>query len=245
MPYGGKRKRVPRKAQVRRRRSTFAKAVATIAKKTLMRTAETKVADYGTENIQLYHNTWICLDANMMYLFQGVEDDGQNVNVPNRIGDMVQAQKLWMKLQMFNKQDRPNLHYRVVVVRRNTTANNGVNSIPSGQFALKNYPNNGNQLFADITEENCTVLYDRTHTLNNQQSRVGGLAEQGSEISKLININYKVPARNQKVYYDDDTPTPKKWCYQLWIVPYDAYGTLTSDNIASVAHSRRFYFKDV
>jgi hypothetical protein len=31
----------------------------------------------------------------------------------------------------------------------------------------------------------------------------------------------------------------------VWVIPYDSYGTLTTDNIASMAYQGKIYYKDI
>lgn len=243
----GKVKRGGRTYFVRRKSAKkvmTVKAVRNIARKTVMKLAETKVSETAFENKQLYHNILDKAENNTMYTTQGVTDGDTQGTAQQRVGDMIQATKLWFRVMLFNKSDRPNLHYRILVVRQQTDRDGQYRPQLPGDFELETLSGNGNLLFASSAMERSTVVYDKTITLNSPNGWVDGL-DNHKEVSKIVNINYKIPKTHQKVLYDDGGSVPKRFIYQLYIVPYDSYGTLTTDNIASYAYSRRLYFKDI
>lgn len=246
MAYGRRyrRRRMPAKTKRRGGRSVSAKQVANIAKKVLIKTAETKVSETASENNQLYHNTLFKTENNPLYTTQGTTDGDSQGVAQNRVGDMVQGQKLWWRVMLFNKEDRPNLHYRMLVVRQQTDRDSNYHPSLPADFKLEALSGNGNLLFASSSQERATVVVDKTVVLNSPNGWVDGL-DNHKEVSKIVNINYKIPKAHSKIYYNDGGSVPKKYIYNLYIVPYDAYGTLTTDNIASFAYSRRFYYKDV
>lgn len=244
MPRNTIPKNYRRKRNTMPKQKTFRAKVANIAKKVLMKTAETKVAENAVENVQLYHNVLQKFENNSLYTTQGTTD-GDTYNVAEqRVGDMIQLQKIWWRIQLFNKSDRPNLHYRILIVRQQTDRTGTYEPSLPADFELETLSGNGNLLFASSSQERATVLIDRTVALNSPNGWADGL-DNHREVSKIININYKVPQSHQKVLYHDGGSVPKKYIYQLYIVPYDAYGTLTTDNVASYAALRKCYFKDI
>lgn len=242
--YAGPRMPGQRSAKVPGLNKKQRASVANIAKKTLMKTAETKVSEFSTENVQLYHNVLEKTENNSLYTTQGPTDGDTQGTAENRIGDMIQAQKIWWKIQLFNKQDRPNLHYRVLVVRQQTDRTGTYEPSLPAAFELETLNGNGNLLFASSSQERSTVVFDRIYRVQNQQSLVNSL-DVGHEVSRIINVNYKIPKSHQKVLYHDGGSVPKRFIYLMYIVPYDSYGTLTTDNIASYAYSRKTYYKDI
>lgn len=217
--------------------------VKAIAKSTLMKTAETKVSENAFENRQLYHNVLDKSENNPLYTTQGTTDGDTQGVAQNRVGDMIQGVKLWWKVMLFNKEDRPNLHYRMLVVRQQTDRDSNYNPTLPTDFKLELLNNNGNMLFASSSQERATVVIDKIIRLASPNSYQGEFA--AKEIQKIVNLNYRIPKSHQNIYYHDGGSVPKRWIYNLYIVAYDSYGTLTTDNIASYAYSRYFYYKDV
>lgn len=221
------------------------KTVAKIAKNVVLNLSETKMGNYAKENQQLYHNDWSYPDTNACYTDQGTTD-ADNTQVNNRVGNAVQPRKLWWRIQLFNKLDRPNLHYRVVVFRRNTDSSGGLNAVPTGEPEQVFFPAVlGNLMILPWNREQCTPVYDKIFTLVNPN--YGDFVSVGStnkEISKIVDINIDLK-RFKQFTYNQGGGVPKNAVYQLGILAYDAYGTLTTDNIASYAMLRRFYFKDI
>lgn len=247
MAYG-KRKSNPtykRKRNYRKKATTKRSYIAKVAKSVLFKTAETKSVSHGGENLNLYHNTYALVNSSLTLTSQGVGDDNTSTSVGSRIGDSIQAKKLWIRMMLFNKQDRPNVHYRVLLVRRNTTQNGNTLAVPTSFFKLDHFPSNNNNFMADPSDEQVSVLIDRRYSIQNQQSRNSDLLGNGYEVSKLINLNYKIPQRHQKIIYSDAGTVPKNYVYQLWVMSYDSYGTLQTDNISSCAYTARFYYTDI
>lgn len=236
-PYA-KRKRTYRK------RGNKRAYIAKIAKQAVLKVAETKVSETASENNQLYHNDLTKTENNPLYTTQGTTDGDTQGQAQQRIGDMVQGVKLWWKVMLFNKEDRPNLHYRMLVVRQQTDRDGNYNPTLPNDFRLETLSGNGNLMFASSSQERATVVYDRIYTLNSPNGWVDGL-DNHKEVSRIVNINYRIPKAHSKIYYHDGGSVPKRFIYNLYIVAYDSYGTLTTDNIASYAYSRYFYFKDV
>lgn len=236
-----KRKHVPKK-----KTKITKKTVAKVAKNVVMNLSETKMGNYALENQQLYHNDWAYPDTNACYTSQGTTDS-DNSQVENRVGNAIQPRKLWWRIQLFNKLDRPNLHYRICVFRRNTDSSGGLTTVPSGEPEQVFFPAVlGNLMILPWNREQCTPVFDRIYTVTNPN--YGASSFSGSpgnkEISKIVDINIDLKKYKQFTY-NQGGGVPKNAVYQLGILAYDAYGTLTTDNVASYAMLRRFYFKDV
>ena len=64
----------------------------------------------------------------------------------------------------------------------------------------------------------------------------------GKEAHRYIKI--WIPLKNKIIQYQNGVGNPMKGDIGFCIVPYDSYGTLTTDNISSYAFNYKFYFKD-
>lgn len=246
MPFqlkGGARRKSGTKSKGKKKRLTH-KSVAKVAKNVLFKHSETKVGNFAAENQQLYHNTWVIPDTNACFTQQGIQDE-EDVSANNRIGNAIQPIKLWWRIHLFNKLDRPNLYYRVVVVRRATNQSGGILSIPSGHPESVYFPGVlGNQMILPFNREQCTPVYDKLHRVTNPGGYTGDVALDDREIQKIIDVNIDLRKITQMTYLQGGS-VPKNYVYQLLILAYDAFGTLTTDNVGSYAFVRRFYYKDI
>lgn len=226
------------------RKARFAARV----KKVLMRNAETKYFDIGKEDQQLYHNTGI---AGTAYVCPVVSNPWQLINNGsyryNRIGDVIQPRGMKVNIWMSNKEDRPNVQYRIVVAifpktyGGSAVTPGSIDPAPSMQNgALGNY-----LILPFDKEKGIKVLYDRIvrNNWNSNTSLTNAAAFTPKEMSctKTLYIRRK---RSANIVYEPAGAITNKPLY-IFVIPYDAKGTLTSDRIASCAVFTRLYWKDV
>jgi len=207
------------------------KQVKDLALSVVKKQSETKNSSFPEENIQLYHHT-PHFHSNMLYTQPGDNSGDRAGTWTIREGDELYLQHLRLKFWLSNKQDRPNVIYRILVFWYNSeqagvmTANHVLNAM-------------NNMLLNEPNRENISVIAD-------EYVRNVGDSQSGREHStlKFINKSWK----NKKIVYNDtDTPTayqPKKRDIGYMVLAYDAYGTLISDNIASMAVQYDIKYKE-
>ncbi len=76
------------------------------------------------------------------------------------------------------------------------------------------------------------------------QATVGSISATGNEAHSLVNIWLKRKGAHPLVY-NQGTNNIINSPLLLYIIPYDSYGTLITDNIASSAFHYRLYYKDM
>lgn len=216
------------------------KRLVNLIKKVSLRSSETKMAYTIVENNQLYHNV-ANIKQDMLYTTQGITaTDTGTSSYSNRIGDEVIARGLSLKFWFANKFDRPNVMYRLVVFQYtsgDTVTSNDVFLSATANFMLKDY-----------NTAKIKVLYTKTFNLQvgstlTANSDTAWTSAYGREAHKLIKV--WIPLKNKKLKYQGDLSGIPKWTdIGFAVVPYDSYGTLTTDNIASYAYHSKFYFKD-
>lgn len=229
------KKRGLRKGAVKR---ASTKRLVNLIKKVSLRSSETKMAYTIVENNQLYHNV-ANIKQDLLYTTQGITaTDTGTSSYSNRIGDEVIARGLSIKFWLANKLDRPNVMYRIVVFRYtsgDTVTSNDVFLSATTNFMVKDY-----------NTSKIKVLYSRIINLQvgaSQTPLSGQNINYGKEAHKLLKV--WIPLKNKKLKYEGDLSGVPKWSdIGFCIVPYDSYGTLTTDNIASYAYHSKFYFKD-
>lgn len=239
MPYKNVKrnfKKVSRKVYkkpVRKPKSSLS-GIVKLVKKITLKQCETKSTTYNAENINLYHNTPYILSTNMLATTQGITDSdrGSGNPISNRLGDEIVARGISVKIWVANKADRPNVMYRVFVFRyrSNDTVNDTL--LFTGDI--------GNRMLTTIDTEKIKILKHYQFNLNSGQNAITGTTDK--EAHKMI--KFYVPLKNYKIKYSDAAQIPKFSDIGMCIVVYDSYGTLTTDNIASCAVVRKFYFKD-
>lgn len=216
-----------------------------------MNTAETKRWIGAEENVQLYHNTG---KTGTTYvnpiLFNPWRLITQGTQEVQRIGDEIYPRGMAVNLWLSNKNDRPNILYRIFVCILPRMYNASV--VAAGSIDPMITPvlgTNGNYCCLPIdTTKGIKVLYDKvlrgnTSGTNACMSNTGALnvPKEWSMFKKLW-IRRK---RSSKIKYTRGTQEVENKFVAVYVIPYDAYGTLTTDNIASCAYTCTLYFKDV
>lgn len=231
----------------RRGPRTFKARVAQV----LNQKVETKYFDQGVENVNLYHNigysptlpTIGTQPGSLSDLFNPWQDIGQGVGRQSRIGDKIHPRGFSLKIWLANKDTRPNVMYRIMVVRCPKTVSNTIvtyNNI--NPFQPVNQGNVGNSMILPLDkDQGYRALYDRVFNLQLGSSNSGATLREPHKLVKLW-----IKRKNTKpIIYDQSVGGPiVNNPLLIYVIPYDSWGTPTSDNIASCAYHCRLYFKD-
>lgn len=218
-----------------RKSSMSRKAIKRSVLQAVLGMSETKYRQFEDENVNIFHNTTTITGnaINMLQTSQGASDN-------QRIGDTIRAKSLNIKMQLFNKQDRPNVTYRILILAPLTTGVTPAPSIWKGE--------SGNKMLDNIDTGSYKIIYQKYVKWSGQTTTFSGpttLPNYSRETSKILSIN--IPLKNKKLQYSTNSglvPKSSKMNWTLYVTPYDAFGTLITDNIASYAYNARFYFKD-
>lgn len=236
-----------------KKKSTMVKAVRKIAREEALRVAETKMVGSLGENIQLYHNVPLVKTGFLASISKGV-DDPTNMKAQNaRIGNEIYLQEYQTKYWLSNKLDRPNVMYRLITFWYPTGGTPGVPTVTDiFQGAGGTLPNVMLlRLNTDVIKviSDKYVFSDANYAQPYYYPLDGAVAVTGKERSQLKFITNKF--KSKKIKFDDAsaglgpaTNYVKGSDICTCICAYDAYGTLTSDNIASYAVNWRITFKD-
>ncbi len=208
---------------------TQAKSVRKIAKKTVMRLAETKTVGKQTEDVQLYHNKVLYL-PNLLATTQGVEDPNDLASNAARIGDSISLTNCNIKFWLSNKLDRPNCMYRMIMFwyDSNTTLTDAICFFTQTNKMLDR-PNN----------ESISVIKQK-YVFSGANYAVDANNHERSQLGSL-----SASWKGRKITYDEAASTPKKRTIGVLLCVYDAFGTLQTDNIASCAYNFNVNFKDI
>jgi len=225
--------KVDRRKQFRRKHAglskTQAKSVRKIAKKTVMGSAETKTVGKQTENVQLFHNKALYIQ-NLLATTQGIQDPDDLTSNAARIGDSIRLTNANIKFWLSNKDDRPNVMYRLILFWYDT---------PLTLSDALCFFTQTNKMLDRPNNENISIV-DQKYIFSSSNYAVDANNHERSQLATLKG-NWK----GRKIQYDEGGASPKKRTLGVCLVCYDAFGTLQTDNIASVAYNYNINFKDL
>lgn len=231
------RKRVRRRPAKKSVSSMTTTQLANKMKTVALKQCETKVSSATAENLQLTHNGTY-YRGNFFATTQGTQDpEGLSQDQRNRVGDEIIARGLKLKWWVSNKADRPNVMYNIYVFYYNT-----LESLTNSMFwrGTDGIGGTMNRMLDNPNPERIKVL---KKIVVSAKSQFYAAPPDGKEHSQYKECY--ISFNNKKIEYRRDTSTvPKHWDLGFAIVPYDSFGTLTTDNIASFAWSSTFYYKD-
>jgi hypothetical protein len=213
---------------------------------------ETKYYDIAGENLQVYHNvgqsggvlipTTIYSDPTF---FNPWADIPPGTGRANRVGDKITPLCMTMKIWLATKLDRPNVMFRIIVAKMpksigttHTTSNNVY------IFQLSQTGATGNAMVLPVDhDKGIKPYYDRVHNLQLGYSSYNGEAAGGKEGHKLVQLKIK-RKRAGNIIFDSVSQDIVNSPLALFVIPYDSYGTVVTDNIASYSYHARMYYKD-
>lgn len=168
-------------------------------------------------NYQLYHN----VSAPYFNLNNLLDSIAQGAQSYQRIGNRIFVKELEVFMVLNNKTDRPNVSYRFTVCAAPATANaDTFGELFVGGFSGLHVPTNSQ------------LLYDAAFPLNQGSGMENNITpnKERSFIHRAV-----VPINRPVVYNTNDQACTTRLIG--FICAYDAYGTLVTDNIASVAQT--------
>ncbi len=214
-----------------------AKAVASIAKKSVLQIAETKAVGKQlpggptTPAQALFHNKVFYLD-NLLATKQGVEDPNDYSSADARIGDDLILKNVNVRFLLSSL--RPNVVYKLVLF----------------------WYSSGNTLTdADVYFTQGTKLLDRYNTeqisiIDQKMIQPGTINRTGSDDNttsfqrrtQLVSLNGNW--KSKKIIYDEAGSVPRFKDIGLAVVAYDSINTLQTDQLAELVYDYKMKFKD-
>lgn len=226
--WAAKRKFVKRAPVRPRSRAMPRRSLTALIRRTVLRRAEPKTTRYNYGKIELNHNSFPpampLLNSQVVMPTQGPGDN-------QRIGDQINATRITLRMLIGQKGDRPNVTFRYLVIK--------VAKGSTLSYANVFHSFTFNVLLDDVNTDFCKILQTGTWRPNE-----AGLAATGNDeytfVKQLI-IPYKRtikfgPADAAITHNDDDV--------YFILMAYDAFGSLTTDNIAYMQPSVTFDYRD-
>jgi len=179
-------------------------------------TTELKSFITQSGNYQMYHNVAVTM-TNTLNLFDSIV---QGTNYGQRIGNRIHLHRLRARIVFNNKFDRPNVSYRVAVTAAPTNINTDSFAELFGSYGA----------FTGIhSTQNSQLLHDAVFPFSqgSTQEVIATSKERSHNHTLDLSINRPV------VYSLSDGKATTT--LTVWFISYDSYGTLSTDNISSVA----------
>lgn len=220
-------------ANLKRMRSMETRRMRKFVKRVVNRSKETHFVDFFWGKTELYHNSYAspfpCFRAQVNIPSGCLPPQGDGDS--NRTGNDIQAKGIQVKCMFGCKQDRHNCTFRVMALR----VTKGYDTGPYGNV----FDNQtGNIMLDGVDKDRVSVLFDKK-----VHYKPINPSPDGKEIT--VFKKFWIPHNTSYKFYDDGTQS-NSYPYDIYfiVMAYDAYGTLTTDNIGYVQTWSRFYFKD-
>jgi len=218
----------------------------------LMKKAETKKYQFADENVELYHNIGatstpapIMTVASLVNFFNVWSDIDKGVNRWNRIGDRITPRGMSLKIYLASKSDRPNTMYRIIIAR----APKSVGGVPTSYTSITNpfdqyqLGSTGNKMLLSIDRDRgIKTLYDKIHRTSTNQ--IMSSNQPNREFTKVVKLWLR-SKKARDIQYDSTANIIVNNPILMWIIPYEQYSTLQTDNIGSCSYYGTLYYKDV
>lgn len=215
-----------------RRPAYTGKSLVSLIKKVSLRTQETKhVIRSILNNSPIFHNSFNRIAANLCYSEQGITDSGTNVLC--RIGDTVTPVGVKLFVQLTQPSDRPNVTFKLVVVKFWGGVNPPV-TIP--QIGIS-----GCVMLDPLDTEKCSVV--KSWDFKAGDNYYNGTAASSKQMGKFFTLWLPLP-KKPFVYAGDNSTLGKTYQLSLGIAAFDVQTTLPTDVIGYVSIQSQFYFKD-
>jgi hypothetical protein len=224
-----------------RRRSTRAKSrytkrnisyntVRQIAQKVINRNTETKVKDWNKGKVEYNHNVPQLLELNAS---TALPTRGSGID--NRIGDSIRKVGTRHTMLIGGKADRTNVTYRLMYITYPRDATYSYDTF----FINKT----GNALLDRMNTDLVKII--KTVYVKPQKSTLfaGNLDDKGTREYTIAKKMW-LPSKSVIRFPDGTTSEASNRKFGVIITAYDAYGTLTTDNIAYIQHLVSNYYKD-
>lgn len=245
-----KKKRTPTGKSNRRRgaRSSLKASITQV----LMKKTETKYYDIAEENVQLWHNVGASVAGpvglplkSFSVFFNPWADINKGTGRQDRIGDKITPRGMSIKLWIANKLDRPNLMYRIMVIRAPKAVSGAIVGYDNiDWFDAANLGSSNNRMILPLdNDRGAKAYYDKVINLNQGNAGVGGSAA-GKEGHKLVKLWIKRKSSSPIVFDNAANNRIVNNPLLFYVIPYDSFGTLVTDNVASCSYYCRMYYKD-
>lgn len=199
-----------------------------IAQKVINKNTETKIMDHNVGKVEYNHNTPQLLELNSASALPS-----RGTGVADRVGDSIRKIGTRHSMLIGGKNDRYNVTYRLTYITYPRDA-----SYSYGTFFINK---TGNALLDRLNTDLVKII--KTVYIKPQKSTILS-AMSGNYGEYTVAKKVWLPSKSVIKFPDGGSSEASNRKFGVLITAYDAYGTLTSDNIAYIQHLVTNYFKD-
>lgn len=153
-----------------------------------------------------------------------------------RNGDRILARGFKVHVLCGQKADRQNVTWRILVV-----AQKAGSSALTYSALFKNVSGNG--MLDEVNDDQVTVLYQKSWKPLRSTIMSANAGVENTQEFTFIRRFY-IPRKKMYKFESDGSSIHQDKALWMYVIPYDAYGTLTTDNIAYIQVWSKFEFKD-
>lgn len=209
-----------------------------------MKTAETKYKMLALENVGLYHdrgtsNAGALTSNEGALIFNPWYQIAKGTDSSNRIGDEIYCRGMSIRLMGWSTPGRAAQYIRIIVAVIPKTVGSTITD--GSNYDLLDAFGSNDTVTGMIKKEGVKVLYDRTITCKPMGSTDTTATSGDTRFFRRLYIKSK---KGQKIGYQQDGNLVNK-PVGVWVIPYDEYSSLRTDQLLSVSYTCKMYFKDV
>lgn len=228
-PYVKKTRKVYKKRSYKKTAPKSRTNLVRLIKNIHLKQSESKSKMYSIAKTELYHNTYTNL-GELNTVFQMPE---QGVGDNMRVGDRIHSSGYKVKLLCGQKYDRPNITWKFWVLQQ-----------PTGAGFSNNFKNQtGNVLLDGINTEQAKILKAFTWKPC-QSSMMKAVSGVENSLEFTFTKSFWVPHRHEYKFTTDAQKYHDESPIILACACYDAYGTLTTDNISYIQVYTELFYRD-
>jgi hypothetical protein len=182
-------------------------------------------------NSALYHNVPFVLSSTVDLLSLVTQGVAGN----QRIGDRIRLLRYQARMLLNNKSDRPNVTYRFVLV---AVTYSSITDTPIELYMASQ----SNYLTGFIDSTQAMVVYDKI--IAQPSAPVPFFPSGGTKYERSTFVEIDVPVNQNAIWSRNGIGALQRVMFIPFVVAFDAYGTLTTDNIASLQCDSQLTFSD-
>lgn len=208
------------------------KSLTALIKKTALKVTETKVRTYAIALTDMVQNVPNILEGTLTSVPQGIGDT-------SRIGDQINVKGIRIRAMIVSNVDHPNLMYKMAILKTPIINSTLLPYTYNTWFR----PTTGMWPLDSFNTDLISVVSTRSGKIKGSSDYS---IETGSSQKECVNfVNWYVPMKDLKVDFSTDAGLyPKNFSYQLIVMAYDTFSTLSIDNVGKVKVAWDIIFKD-
>lgn len=202
--------------------------------------------------MQLYHNRGFSVNplstavSSLPLMFNFWANVIQGTTREDRIGDKITPRGMLIDMFLANKFNRPNTMHRIIVAILPKEYDGTVMTAAFNPFQPTGTGNR--MILAADHDKGVKFLYDKIHRTSTNQAIGAGYPEFNSNTVKEATKHVRLWIKRKKaspIVFNQNLAQIVNRPIAVYVIPYEQFSTLETDNVSSVSARCRIYFKDL